>query len=93
MPRVSPGDRYRYDGDPVGNDAGRVDTGTVVTVRELVGADTPGAFDDSADAVVVEWDAPSLGTDDDGSPAVVYTPRSWSVAAGDFGEHFSKVKE
>lgn len=93
MARPRPGDRFEFVAESIGNDAGRIVTGTVVTVRETVKADTIGAHDDSADAVVVEWDAPALGTDDNGEPTIVHAPRAWSVGADEFGDHFKKVKD
>lgn len=93
MPRYRQGDRYEFVADSIGNDIGRIVTGTVVAVREVVKADTPGAHDDSADAVVVEWQTPALGTDDNGAPTIVHTPRAWSVGVEEFPEMFKKVKD
>lgn len=95
MARRNPraGDRYRFTAESIGNDNGRVVTGTIVTIREVVGADTIGAGDDRSDSVVVEWDAPALGTADDGTPTIIHAPRSWSVPADDFGDLFEKVKD
>lgn len=93
MPKTkapSEGDRYRFTADAVGTDAGRVSPGTVVTVREVVPASEPGAHDDSSDAVVVEWTEPTLGVDDNGEPAVLDTPRAWSVSVDEFTDLFEK---
>jgi hypothetical protein len=63
MPKRTPkaGDEYVYVGSvPIGIDAGALLPGTTVTVREVVDAGEPGAYDDTEDAVVVEWDAPGV---------------------------------
>lgn len=65
MPPRKPkaGDVYRYVGTtPLGIDAGALLPGTEVTVREVVEAGTPGAHDNTEDAVVVEWEAPGTVT-------------------------------
>jgi hypothetical protein len=39
--------------------------GDEVIVREVVSASTPGAHDDSSDAVVIEWEEPGLVRDEE----------------------------
>lgn len=55
MPRPKSGETYKLATDePLGNGPDAIKPGTTVTVREIVKADTPGAHDNSEDAVVVE---------------------------------------
>lgn len=93
MPKPQPGDRYTYSAEePTGlpGSPAIVRPGTVVTVREVVPADTPGAHDDSEDAVVVEHAEPQVGYDDDGTPEIVYAPRAWSVGLKAFATDYTK---
>lgn len=60
MPKKSsePEGTYRYTGDQLGERADTaLKTGTLVTVREQVSADTQGAHSATEDAVVIEWEA------------------------------------
>lgn len=93
MANPTKGSRYTFTGDTIGNDAGRIVTNTVVTVREVVPAATTGAHDDSEDAVVVEWQEPALGVNDQGEPAIIESPRAWSVGTNVFSDLFKKVKD
>lgn len=55
------GATYRYTGDlPLGADQGALLPGTEVTVVAVVPAKEAGAYDDTDDAVVIEWDAPGV---------------------------------
>lgn len=82
---------YEYVGDTIGVNAD-MKPGTVVTVREVVDADTPGAHDDSEDAVVIEWETPSLVTDENGDPQVGHVKRAMSFGVDRFKTDFI-VKE
>ena len=82
------GDQYRLNAD-FGVDA-QVKAGTVVTVREVVKAATKGAHDDSEDAVVVEFDAPAVGYDDNDQPIIVNTLRAFSVSLEQFAADYTK---
>lgn len=81
------GSRFTFKGVPdddgnltaYGNEPGAVKIGTEVEVRESV-----------EDAVVVEWDEPSLSTDDEGNPVVGKARRAWSVGSDDFNTMFSR---
>lgn len=74
----------------LGNEPGAVKIGTVVTVREVVKADESGAHDGKEDAVVVEWDEPSLGYDHNNNPVVATAKRAWAVGADSFDDLFEK---
>ncbi len=91
MTKPQAGDSYELTGETIGNPPNEVKTGTVVTVREVVAADEAGAHDDTEDAVVVEYEVPTLGVDGDGEPAVIQTARAFSVGVSQFGELFTKA--
>ena len=89
------GDVYVYTGtDQIGNGNGGtpIHPGQKFTVRELVDANTNGAFDDSEDCVVLEFDDPewSVGLTADGEPAVIHARRAWSVGVAQFNAEFEK---
>lgn len=87
------GDVYVYTGDEViGTEPGAIHPGQEFTVREVVDADQNGAFDDSEDAVVLEFEDPnpSLGFTDDGEPTVMHARRAWSVGVAQFKSDFEK---
>ena len=74
------GDVYTFTADePLGIDDKALLPGTKVVVRDLVDADTPGAHDDQADAVVVEWEDTGIVIDDDGRKRRGTILRSMSV--------------
>lgn len=82
------GDKYTYKGEEqIGND-GPV-PGAEVRFREKVSADTPGAHDDKEDAVVIEWDAPSIVRTDKGNE-IGTVVRAMSVSEADFKANFKK---
>lgn len=81
------GDKYVYRGDGIGIDAGRLAAGTSVTVREVVPADVPGAHDDSEDAVVIEWQSPTVVNGEDG-PELGFAIRAMSIGVDQFNEDF-----
>lgn len=90
-PKPKPGDAYRLSTEgPLGTDQHAIPTGTLVTVREIVKADTIGAHDDSEDAVVVEAPMPALSYDEDGKPYVGETLRAWSVGLERFDTDYTK---
>lgn len=93
MAKPKPGETYKYAGEePLGepgSPAG-VAPGTVVTVREIVPADTPGAHDDSEDCVVVEIAVPYVANDDDGNPVIQYSSRAYSVGLDAFASDYTK---
>lgn len=92
------GATYRFlgvigDGDertPLGADANALVPGEVVTVRELVDAGEIGAYDDSADSVVIEWTMPSLVRTEDGW-GHGEASRAISVSVADFGTNFEEA--
>lgn len=89
--KPKPGDTYRLSTEePLGTDAHAIPSGTLVTVREIVPADTIGAHDDSEDAVVVETTVPALSYDEDGKPYVGETTRAWSVGLAQFATDYTK---
>lgn len=85
------GDVYTLnaEAEAIGVDAGALVPGTTVTVREVVPAAEPGAHDDSEDAVVVEWGAPSLVRGENGVE-VGESPRAMSFGLDDFTNRFTK---
>jgi hypothetical protein len=88
------GEKYRLTASSgFGNagDVGFIRPGTLLTVRELVDADTPGAGDE--DCVVVEIDAHSVDYDDDGNPQVVTFQRAVSFALDQFDSLTEKVSD
>jgi hypothetical protein len=88
MPSAKPaaGGRYRYTGTELYGDLAPDE---LVTVREVVPADEPGAHDNSEDAVVVEWEVPSrVRTENGWGHGVV--PRALSVGVSTFGDLFTK---
>lgn len=92
-PKPKPGETYTYTAEePLGlpGSPARVLPGTVVTIRELVAADTAGAHDDSEDCVVVEIHEPQIGYDDASEPQVVYNPRAYSVGLDTFAADYTK---
>lgn len=92
MPRSKPevGGTFSLTGGGIGDGPGALYPGQVVTVREFVAADEPGAHDNTEDSVVVEWSeaGPVLG--DDGKVTRGETPRAVSVSAASFTELFTK---
>lgn len=93
MTLPNPGDTYVYAADePLGEPGSpaAVQPGTVVTVREVVPADTPGAHDDSEDCVVLEIPVPYVANDDDGNPVIGYSSRAYSVGLDTFASDYTK---
>lgn len=84
------GDTYSLTGGGIGGGAGALYPGQVVTVREVVPADEPGAHDNSEDAVVVEWTEPGPVLGDDGKVTRGENPRAISVGLSQFSDLFSK---
>lgn len=53
------GQRYRYSGEaPLGTDQGALLAGTEVEVLAVVPAGDTGAYDDTDESVVIQWEAP-----------------------------------
>ncbi len=71
---------------------GAIREGREARVAEIVPADVRGAHTDTEDAVVLEFDEPYLGQDDDGNPVVAYTTRRVAVGFDFLAEHAEKVK-
>lgn len=92
MPRSKPevGGTYRLTGGGIGDGAGAIYPGQVVTVREVVAADEPGAHDSTEDAVVVEWSEPGPVMGDDGRVTRGENPRAVSVGLAGFSDLFTK---
>ena len=72
---------------PHGSDQFAMRPGVQVEVRELVSADTPGAHNGEDDAVVVEWDQPTLEMVD-GEPRVGAARRATSFSEAEFDSMF-----
>jgi hypothetical protein len=91
MTKPKPGDKYRLaTEEPLGIDF-PIMPGTIVTVREIVKADDPGAHDNTEDAVVVEGEPFAIVvTDEDGTPQIGYTARAWSVGLDEFARDYTK---
>lgn len=98
MPRSKPevGGAYRLTGGGIGVGAASLYPGQVVTVREVVPAEEPGAHDDREDSVVVEWTEPGPVRGDDGQVTRGENLRAVSVSlsgnegAPGFNDLFSK---
>lgn len=89
--KPKPGDTYRLATDePLGNGELAIPPGTLVTVREIVKAEDPGAHDDTEDAVVVEGEQYPIVLDRGNGPEVAYTARAWSVGLEAFARDYTK---
>lgn len=76
---------------PIGNPPGHIAPGTVMKVREVVDAGEIGAFDDSEDAVVFEFEEPTLVfNEESGDPEIGYANRAWSVGVSELQSLFKK---
>lgn len=84
------GGTYRLVGGGIGAGPGSLYPGQVVSVREVVPADEPGAHDSSEDAVVVEWSEPGPVQGDDGTVTLGENPRAVSVGVSSFNDLFTK---
>lgn len=84
---IQPGDTFRLV-DAHGNGVGAtpIPAGALLTVRELVDAGTPGAHDDSEDAVVVEYLRDEIVYDADGNVSLGRQPQAFSLSASDVAE-------
>lgn len=89
-PSDSDPDATRIERNPLGSDANALFPGQVVTVRETVPASEPGAHDDSEDAVVIEWEMPSLVRTDDGWGQGMAI-RAMSIGVAQFDDQFEEA--
>lgn len=85
-----PGATFRLT-SALGVGPGSLMEGQEVTVREVVDAEDPGAHDNTEDAVVVEWQEPSLVLGDEGRPVSGMANRAVSVSVDQFRELFEEV--
>lgn len=87
---MSPGEKYRL----VSADAfSNLPPGLIVTVREVVPADEPGAHDNTEEAVVFVYQEPAIVRGGDGTLVAGSAERAFSVAVDRVGELFEEVAD
>ena len=90
MARPREGETYTLTGEAIGVGPGSIASGTKMKVRELVPADVKGAHTDTEDAVVMEFEEPTLGVDDKGEPVIGSVTRAVSFGLDFFADNFQK---